>query len=103
MLRRDRQIRAQIHQLADAMLFAFSFWLAYALRTNPQIIAWLRLDPVSADTTFDNLAWLFLALIIGRPLILESQNFYNRAPLCPRANFLWPLSRAACSQPSGWR
>ena len=93
MLRRDRQIRAQIHQLADAMVFAFSFWLAYALRTNPQIIEWMRLDPVSADTTFDNLAWLFLALIIGGPLILESQNFYSRAPLCLRANFLWPLSK----------
>ena len=44
MLRRDRQIRTQIHQLADACLFAVSFWLAYALRTNPHIDAWLGLD-----------------------------------------------------------
>jgi exopolysaccharide biosynthesis polyprenyl glycosylphosphotransferase len=91
MLRRDRQIRAQIHQLADAMLFAFSFWAAYALRDNPQIAGWFNLDPISSATTFDNLAWLYLAIIIGAPLVLESQNFYNRAPLCPRADFLWPL------------
>ena len=38
MLRRDRQIRMQIHQLMDACLFAFGFWLAYALRANPDII-----------------------------------------------------------------
>ena len=44
MLRRDRQIRTQIHQVADACLFAVSFWLAYALRLNPQIVAWLNLD-----------------------------------------------------------
>jgi exopolysaccharide biosynthesis polyprenyl glycosylphosphotransferase len=91
MLRRDRQIRAQVHQLADAFLFAFSFWAAYALRADPQVIAWFKLDPISMKTTFDNLAWLYLALIIGAPLVLESQNFYSRAPLCPRADFLWPL------------
>jgi exopolysaccharide biosynthesis polyprenyl glycosylphosphotransferase len=91
MLRRDRQIRAQIHQLADAFLFAFSFWAAYALRADPQVIAWLKLEPISLKTTFDHLAWLYLALIIGAPLVLESQNFYNRAPLCPRGDFLWPL------------
>ena len=38
MLRRDRQIRMQIHQLMDACLFAFGFWLAYALRANQDII-----------------------------------------------------------------
>ena len=91
MLRRDRQIRAQIHQLADAFLFAFSFLAAYALRADPQVIAWFKLVPISPKTTFDNLAWLFVALIIGAPLVLESQNFYNRAPLCPRKDFLWPL------------
>ena len=39
MLRRDRQIRTQIHQLADACLFAASFWLAYVLRADPEIVA----------------------------------------------------------------
>jgi len=91
MLRRDRQIRAQFHQLADALLFAFSFWAAFALRADPRVAAWFGLDSISKATTFDNLAWLYLALTIGSPLVLESQNFYNRAPLCPRGDFLWPL------------
>ncbi|MGD0207848.1 MAG: sugar transferase [Verrucomicrobiota bacterium] len=90
MLRRDRQIRTQIHQLADACLFAVSFWLAYTLRTNPQIIAWLNLDTIPPDI-FGNVAWLYFVLIPAAPLILESQGFYNRPVLCPRRGILWPL------------
>src|ERR1017187_7443124 len=92
MLRRDRQIRTQIHQLADACLFAASFWIAYALRTNPQIIAWLNLPPIP-DETFDaeKLLWLWVALIPAAPLILESQGFYNHSALCPRGAIMWPL------------
>jgi hypothetical protein len=36
MLRRDRLIRMQIHQLLDACIFAVSFWLAYACVTRHQ-------------------------------------------------------------------
>src|SRR5208337_3095604 len=92
MLRRDRQIRTQIHQLADACLFALSFWAAYALRLDPQIVAWLHLPPIS-DESLDaqKLIWLYAALIPAAPLILESQNFYNRSPLGPRWATIWPL------------
>jgi exopolysaccharide biosynthesis polyprenyl glycosylphosphotransferase len=92
MLRRDRQIRTQFHQLADACLFAASFWVAYALRLDPQIVAWLHL-PAIGDQTIDaqKLVWLYAALIPAAPLILESQNFYNRPAFCPRAAILWPL------------
>ena len=88
MLRRDRQIRTVIHQLADASLFAVAFWLAYALRANPDIIAWFRLEPSSP---FENFAWLYLVLIPATPLVLESQGFYDHPPLCPRGALLWPL------------
>jgi exopolysaccharide biosynthesis polyprenyl glycosylphosphotransferase len=92
MLRRDRQIRTQIHQLVDACLFALSFWVAYALRTDPQVVAWLNL-PALPDQTIDSqkLIWLYAALIPAAPLILESQNFYNRPALSQRAAILWPL------------
>ena len=40
MLQRDRQIRTQVHQLADAFLFATSFWLAFALRSNLAFTNW---------------------------------------------------------------
>ena len=46
MLQRDRQMRTQIHELLDGALFALSFLAAYALRANPQVIAWLKLDRI---------------------------------------------------------
>ena len=88
MLKRDRQIRTVIHQLVDACLFAIAFWLSYALRSNPEIIAWLKLEPASP---FENFAWLYLVLIPTAPLILESQGFYKHPPLCSRGAILWPL------------
>ena len=88
MLRRDRQIRTVIHQLADAALFAVAFWVAYVLRSNPDIIAWLRLEPASP---FENFAWLYLVLIPATPLVLESQGYYDHSPLCSRREILWPL------------
>jgi exopolysaccharide biosynthesis polyprenyl glycosylphosphotransferase len=92
MLRRDHQIRMQFHQLVDACLFGLSFWVAYALRSDPQIVAWLHLTPLP-DETLDSpkLVWLYAALIPAAPLILESQNFYNRPLLGPRRAILWPL------------
>ncbi len=53
MLRRDRQIRMQIHQLMDACLFALGFWLAYTLRANPDIIDLFGLGEWTAP--FENL------------------------------------------------
>ena len=92
MLRRDRQIRTQIHQLADACIFALSFWVAYMLRQDPEVGAWLHL-PMLGDEALDSekLIWLYAALIPAAPLILESQNYYNRPPFCPRGSVIWPL------------
>jgi exopolysaccharide biosynthesis polyprenyl glycosylphosphotransferase len=88
MLRRHRQIRMQIHQLMDACLFAVSFWFAYLLRSNPEVSAFFRLDPIGE---FEKFVWLYLILIPSAPMILESQGFYNRPVLSPRLSILWPL------------
>jgi exopolysaccharide biosynthesis polyprenyl glycosylphosphotransferase len=88
MLRRNRQIRTVIHQLADACLFVVAFWLSYVLRSNPHIIAWLQLRPASP---FENCVALSFVLIPTAPLILESLGFYNHSPLHPRSAILWPL------------
>jgi len=90
MLQRERQIRTQIHQVADACLFAVSFWLAYALRNNPQVIAWLDLDPIPPDV-LASVVWLYFPLIVAAPLILEAQGFYDRPALGPRRDIFWPL------------
>jgi exopolysaccharide biosynthesis polyprenyl glycosylphosphotransferase len=88
MLRRDRQIRMQIHQLIDACLFAVAFWLAYVLRSDPNIIDIFSLDPIDP---FDSFVWLYLILIPAAPLILEAQGFYNRPMLCSWRATVWPL------------
>jgi exopolysaccharide biosynthesis polyprenyl glycosylphosphotransferase len=93
MLRRDRHIRMQIHQLMDACLFALAFWLAYLLRSNPDIMDEFGLDPVSP---FKDYVWLYLLLIPAAPLILEAQGFYNRPLLCSRRTTAWHLFKA-CS------
>jgi exopolysaccharide biosynthesis polyprenyl glycosylphosphotransferase len=91
MLQRDQQIRTQIQQMADACLIGVSFWVAFALRINPQIIAWLGLEPVPPDIFSKGIWLLYVALIPAAPLILESQGFYNHTVLCPRRDILWPL------------
>jgi exopolysaccharide biosynthesis polyprenyl glycosylphosphotransferase len=90
MLQRDRQIRTQIQQVADACLFGFSFWIAFVLRANPQIIAWLDLDPIPPDV-FNKVLWLYFILIPAAPLILETQGFYDHPVFRPRRYILWPL------------
>jgi exopolysaccharide biosynthesis polyprenyl glycosylphosphotransferase len=91
MLRRDRLLRMQIHQMMDACLFALGFWLAYVVRSSPNVIETFRLDDVSP---FEAYVWLYLVLIPAAPLILEAQGFYNRPVLCPRLTTAWLLFKA---------
>src|SRR6266576_2506149 len=88
MLRRDRQIRMQIHQLMDACLFALSFWLAYELRANEAAIEYLDLPHIESFTSY---FWFYLILIPAAPLILEVQGFYDRPGICPRRATVWAL------------
>src|SRR6266403_1382085 len=90
MLRRSRQIRMQIHQLLDACIFAASFWLAYVLRSNPDVIQFFNLPPVPK---FEAYVWMYLVLIPAAPPILEAQGFYSRPLLCPRRTTLWQLCK----------
>jgi exopolysaccharide biosynthesis polyprenyl glycosylphosphotransferase len=94
MLRRNRQIRMQIHQLVDTCLFAFSFWLAFYLRAHPDVVYWFGLDPYAA--AFKNFAWLYVVLIPAAPLVLEAQGFYQRPVLCSRWITIWQLAKG-CS------
>jgi exopolysaccharide biosynthesis polyprenyl glycosylphosphotransferase len=89
MLRRDRHIRMQIHQLLDACLFALGFWLAYELRANQNIIDLFGLREWTQP--FEIYMPLFLVLIPAAPLILEGQGFYARPPFYPRRTTAWIL------------
>jgi len=88
MLRRHRQIKMQIQQLLDAMLFGFSFWLAWNLRANPDLRAFFGLPPIG---TFQAYFWFYVILIVAGPLVLEAQGFYERSLLSPRQTAIWPL------------
>ena len=88
MLRRDRLLRMQIHELMDACLFAVGFYLAYVLRSDEDVVKLLHLPEVA---TFDNYVWLYLVLIPAAPMVLEAQGFYNRPLLCSRATTAWML------------
>ncbi|MGO8763928.1 MAG: sugar transferase [Limisphaerales bacterium] len=79
-----------MNQLADAILVAVSFYVAFIFRTDPNIASWFGLEFISGDT-FDKAEWLILPLMPVAALILESQNFYNRPPPAPRRAVLWPL------------
>jgi exopolysaccharide biosynthesis polyprenyl glycosylphosphotransferase len=102
MLQRDRQIRTQVHQLADACLFAASFWLSYAVRGNPTFTDWINGMlpeghelPIIPPEMFQNVWWLYFALVPAAPLVLESQGFYNRPAVNSRMALLWPLLRGS--------
>jgi exopolysaccharide biosynthesis polyprenyl glycosylphosphotransferase len=100
MLQRDRQIRTQVLQLADAGLIAASFWLAGVVRENPGITEWINqilpakfaLDAIPPDM-FAKVWWLYFGLVPGAPLVLESQGFYNRPAASSRRALLLALLR----------
>jgi len=88
MLRRHRQIKMQIQQLLDAVLFGLSFWLAWNLRANPDLRAFFGLPAIG---TFQAYFWFYVVLIVAGPLVLEAQGFYERSLLSPRQTAIWPL------------
>ena len=90
MLQRERHVRTQVQQITDACVFAVSFWFAFVLRSQPAIYHWLGLDPVGSDA-FDQVVWLYFALVPAAPLVLESQGFYSRPIIGSRAAMFWPL------------
>ncbi len=90
MLRRNRQIKMQIQQMLDACLFGISFLLAWAIRSNSDIVQSLNLPAISWTETY---FWLYIVLILAGPLILETQGYYDRALLSLRSTALWPLLR----------
>jgi len=87
-LRRNRQIRTQIHQVMDMCLFMLAFWLAYAIRS--------RFFDSPEVAPFREYVWLYLFLIPAAPLVLEAQGFYNRPMFCARRVTAWLLAKS-CS------
>lgn len=91
MATRQQQVRLQIHQLMDACLFAFTFWVAVELRESPWVIDRFNLVPPPPEGT---IFWYYLILIPMAPLVLEWQGFYNLSLSESRWNRWWVIVRS---------
>ena len=75
MLRRDRQMKTQIHQLMDAALITVAFWLAHWIRAQNttggiNIFGFNLLgDPTTA---FPEYNWMYLVIGFFSPLDRKS-------------------------------
>jgi exopolysaccharide biosynthesis polyprenyl glycosylphosphotransferase len=91
MLRRQRQIRIQLHKIVDAGLFALSFWLAHFIRSELLIERLWRGEEIGG---FHDYVIFLLIIILISPIILATQGFYNRTLLTSRKQTAIQLFRA---------
>jgi exopolysaccharide biosynthesis polyprenyl glycosylphosphotransferase len=90
MLHRDRQIRMQILQIKDLVLFILALWLAHLIRSHcPDGWLGLHWEEIEPWKNFTALIWI----IIPTPFILEMQGFYKRPLNSPRTTTFWILFR----------
>jgi exopolysaccharide biosynthesis polyprenyl glycosylphosphotransferase len=85
-------------------MFMLALWLAYTCRRYLRLdeaVAWipwvghslghvlrLEIEP------FDIFAWLYLIILPGGPIVLESQGFYKRPSVCSRYRTAWILLKS---------
>lgn len=91
MLRRQRQIHAQIHKLVDAGLFSLAFYLAHLIRFHVPLEVFGGTPEIHS---FSRYVWLLLIIFPLSPLCLELQGFYNRPLLASRKQTVWQLFKA---------
>jgi exopolysaccharide biosynthesis polyprenyl glycosylphosphotransferase len=90
MLRRQRQIRAQVQQWMDAGLFALAFWLAHTARS----VVVTYSPGLPEIQPFDHYLWLYLLIIPGALFLLKALGFYNRPVNFSRRETAWVLGHA---------
>jgi exopolysaccharide biosynthesis polyprenyl glycosylphosphotransferase len=94
MLHRDRQIRLQVYQFIDGLLFALGLWLGWLMRHDWNgwpIEGHYHVFPIGG---FELYFWLFLVVIPVTPLILEWQGYYDQSVFAPRRQVFWQLLKA---------
>lgn len=91
MLRRHRQVRTQVHQFLDTMLFAAALWLAHWLRATVEG----DFGGLGKIRPFSDYLWLYLVILPFGPLVLEIQGVYHRSALQSFWSLTWRIFRAA--------
>jgi exopolysaccharide biosynthesis polyprenyl glycosylphosphotransferase len=120
MMRRDRQIRIQVHQWMDGMVFALGLWLAHFIRFNWDLIVKgfrnvvglkelahvvrydmlgvpiadkpYNPDPVAPFSEYMPLIWVLIPMAM---FLLENQGFYERPLFAPRRKKAWQLAKTS--------
>lgn len=90
MLRREQQVRTQVLQFKDAVLFMTALWLAHLIRSS---ISLPFLEGIGVQP-FWQFAYLYLIIAPGAPLVLELQGFYRRPTTAPRGLTAWILLKS---------
>ncbi|MSU21015.1 MAG: sugar transferase [Pedosphaera sp.] len=99
MLRRQRQSRAQLQKLIDAIVFGVSFWLAHLVRAaeiwNVPVLrdALAVLGGIPEIRPFSEYIWLLVIIMPVTPFLLEVQGFYNRPIIASRHRTVWQLAK----------
>ncbi len=99
MLRRQRQSRAQLQKLLDAIVFGLSFWLAHLVRAaeiwNLPVLrdALAILGGTPEIRPFSEYIWLLVIIMPVTPFLLEVQGFYNRPIIASRHRTVWQLAK----------
>jgi exopolysaccharide biosynthesis polyprenyl glycosylphosphotransferase len=96
MLRRDRQIRTQIHQLIDGALFVIGFWFAQWMRAqNAFSINLFGYNLLGdASKTFTGNSWAYFVIGFVSLWILDWQGFYKRPFFASRRVTAWLLLKS---------
>src|SRR5688500_17809179 len=96
MLRRQRQLRAQVQRLVDGCLFGVALWLAHLFRTTSKLAmsGGSLFGGTPEIQPFEEYVWLLLIIVPAAPLLLEVQGFYNRAIIASRRLTAWQLMKA---------
>ena len=92
MLRRQREIRAQVQKLLDMSLFGLALWFTHYLRAN-----WVRISVLGGTPdipAFKDYVWILLISMLLAPIVLGAQGFYRRPLLVKRRVTAWQLCKA---------
>ncbi|HEY6166583.1 MAG TPA: sugar transferase [Verrucomicrobiae bacterium] len=95
MLRRQQQIRTQVHQIADTCVFGVALWVAHRLRVATGDFAlWPLLGGYADIEAFSEFIWLYFIILPFSPLLLDWSGFYRRPLIASRRQTAWPLFKA---------
>ncbi|HYE31435.1 MAG TPA: sugar transferase [Methylomirabilota bacterium] len=93
MLRRQREIRAQVQKFMDAGLFCIAFFFAHAWREKSGVAV---LGGTPEIAPFHEYVWMWLIIFPLAPFILETHGYYKR-PMVLSRSFLLLQGLKACT------